>query len=210
MLRTKVIALGTLWTCIGALGTQALAASTEFDFNDPKGVNAIAFVLDSKLEPIIGFASGISGTVQFDPSAPEKMSGQIEIQSESVRLTSKRMQEVLHSEDWMDVKQFPTIKFVIESVKDVKKASDGVSELTAQGKLTCKGVTHDFTAPVKATYLKGALGKRMRGAEGDLLVLRSTFTISRKKFNIKPGMGPDTVADDIEVRVSIVGGHSTK
>ena len=50
-------------------GTLASAPQT-FDFKDPKGVNAIQFHLDSVLEPISGTASGISGTVTFDPANP--------------------------------------------------------------------------------------------------------------------------------------------
>lgn len=206
----NVLAVGTVSISLGAFCSQAYSATKDFDFKDPKGVNAVSLVLDSKLEPIIGVASGISGKVGFDPAEPEKMSGEINIQADTVHLTSAKMQEVLHSEDWLDVKQFSAIKFVIKNVKDVKKLKDGSWEMTAVGKLTCKGVTHNFTAPVKATYLEGEMGKRIRGAKGDLLVLRSKFTISRREFNIKPAMGSDVVADEIEIRVSIVGSHRTK
>ena len=78
------------------------------------------------------------------------------------------------------------------------------------GDFECKGVTKEMVVPIKITYLRGQLKKRMRRGKGDLLVLRSAFTIKRSDFGIKPDMGPDTVAEDIEVRVSIVGAARRK
>ncbi len=49
-------------------GSQvSLAENQAFDFKDPKGVNSINIFLDSALEPMTGYASGISGTIIFDP-----------------------------------------------------------------------------------------------------------------------------------------------
>jgi len=81
--------------------------------------------------------------------------------------------------------------------------------MTVVGDFQCKGVTKEITVPVSVTFLPRKAGDRMRGAEGDLLVVRTEFTIDRSDFGIKPDMGPDTVAKDIEVRASIVG-YSTK
>ena len=41
--------------------------------------------------------------------------------------------------------------------------------------------------------------------EGDLLVLRSTFTIKRSDYGIKPGQNLDKVADEVELRLAIAG-----
>jgi hypothetical protein len=50
------------------------------------------------------------------------------------------------------------------------------------------------------------LGKRSNGAmEGDLLVLRSSFTINRSVYGIKPGQNSDKVAEEIELRLAIAG-----
>lgn len=206
----NVASVGAILTCGVLCAPPASAESASYDFKDPKGVNGAVFVLDSKLEPIVGIASSVTGMIQFDPQAPEKTTGHIAIQTETLHLTSSRMQEVLHSEDWMDVKQYPSIEFVFERATDIKILGDGVVELTAVGKFTCKGITKPMSALVKLTHLKGQLGERLRGQEGDLLVLRTTFEMSRKDYNIKPDVGPAAVADKIEVRVSIVGSHSTK
>jgi len=41
--------------------------------------------------------------------------------------------------------------------------------------------------------------------EGDLLVIRSTFTVKRNEFNINPGQYEDKVANEIELTLSIAG-----
>jgi polyisoprenoid-binding protein YceI len=52
------------------LATAVHAAPETFDFKDPKGVNNAVFKLTAPLETIEGSASGISGTVSFDPENP--------------------------------------------------------------------------------------------------------------------------------------------
>jgi polyisoprenoid-binding protein YceI len=41
--------------------------------------------------------------------------------------------------------------------------------------------------------------------KGDLLVIRSHFTIKRSDFNINPGQFEDKVSDTIEINLSIAG-----
>jgi polyisoprenoid-binding protein YceI len=74
------------------------------------------------------------------------------------------------------------------------------------GDFSLKGVTKELTIPVTFTYLPDMLGKRSNGSvQGDLLVLRSTFTINRSEFGIKPEQNTDKVAEEIEIRLAIAG-----
>jgi polyisoprenoid-binding protein YceI len=182
----------------------------EFDFKDPKGVNSIAFVLESVTEPIMGIAQGISGKITFDPQNPKSLSGTIGLEAKGVNCAHNGMTKVLHGEDWIDVQTYPTITFAFKEVKKVESPETNVFKLDVVGELTMKGVTKTMTVPVSATYLPGQLGNRMRGKNGDLLVLRSTFSVMRKDFNVKPDMGNQVVAEEIELRVSLVGGYETK
>ena len=45
----------------------------------------------------------------------------------------------------------------------------------------------------------------MGKAKGDLLVVRSSFTIKRGDYGIKPGEYGDKVAEEIELSLSIAG-----
>lgn len=186
------------------------ASEKEFDFKDPKGVNTISFVLDSAIEPIMGVAQGISGKVKFDPADPKSLSGSISVKASEIHCANAGMTRVLHSEDWLDVKKYANVEFTFKQVREVESASDGVFKMTVVGDFTCRGVTKEITVEVQATYLPKMMAKRMRGKEGDLLVLRSRFVIHRSDFGIKPEYGPQSVAEDIELRISLVGGAPKK
>ena len=186
------------------------AAGTEFDFKDPKGVNSISFTLDSLLEPFAGVASGISGKVTFDPTDLKAMKGTITVETKSLHLENKGMKETLHGPDWLDVANNPKIDFTIKKVTDYKSAGDNVFDLTVVGDMTCKGVSKELTVPVKATYLADKLGERSSKLTGDLLVLRSSFNMSRKDFGIKPDVPDKVVAEEIQLRVSIAGASPKK
>jgi polyisoprenoid-binding protein YceI len=185
-------------------GQIAVAKPISFDFKDPKGVNAMSFVLDSLLEPIMGLATGISGTVEFDPEKPEATTGTIVVSTKALHIENQGMEQTLHKSDWLDVEAYPQISFKVKKVADVKREPNKPVEMKITGDFTCHGVTKEITVPVKASYLAGRAQDRSR-SKGDLLVLRSNFTIKRKDFNIKADMGDEVVANDIEIRVSIVG-----
>jgi polyisoprenoid-binding protein YceI len=185
--------------------TTALAAPQTFDFKDPKGVNNAVFLLDAPLESINGTASGISGTVRFDPANPASLSGRIVVEAASLHVPNPMMKEHLHGKDWLDVATHKEITFETVQVANVKTSgADTTADVT--GKLTIKGVTHEITVPVRLTYLPDKLGARTNGRmQGDLLVVRSTFKIKRGDFGINPGAPTDKVADEIELTLSLAG-----
>jgi len=185
--------------------SPAFAAAKEFNFKDPKGVNSVSFLLDSELEPIRGVADGIRGSLTYDPEAPAKLSGKIVIDAKSVKTSNERMTEVLHGADWLDVENHPEITFTIAKVGKSKDAGSHRAEVEVAGTLECHGVKKELTVPISLTYLEGRAGERMRGAKGDLLVARSEFKINRKDFDIKKDYGPEVVAEEIVIRVQIVG-----
>ena len=66
------------------LATAVYAAPESFDFKDPKGVNNAVFNLDAPLESVNGSASGITGTVTFDPENPGATTGKIVVAADSL------------------------------------------------------------------------------------------------------------------------------
>ena len=191
------------------VASLALAAPQSFDFKDPKGVNNVQFLLDAPLEPISGSASGISGTVTFDPTNPGATKGKIVVTTASLTVPNGMMKEHMHGKDWVDVANNKDITFETKELKNVKTTGD-VTTADAVGTFSLKGVTKDITVPVKLTYLKDKLGQRLPNAKGDLLVIRANFSIKRTDYGINPKAPEDKVADKIDLTLSIAGAAPQK
>jgi polyisoprenoid-binding protein YceI len=189
---------------LAGFASAAYAAPQTFDFKDPKGVNNAVFKLDAPLEAINGSASGISGTVSFDPENPGATTGKIVVASESLTVPNPMQKEHLHSATWLDVAKYPEISFEAKSLANVK-TTDNVTTADVTGTFTLHGVSRDITAPVKFTYLKDKLSARVPNLNGDLLVIRANFSVNREDFNIQKGQYEDKVANEIDLTLSIAG-----
>ena len=189
----------------------AFAAPQSYDFKDPKGVNNVQFHLDAPLESISGTGTGIAGTISFDPANPAATTGKITLSTASLTVGNPMMKDHMLGKNWLDATAFPEISFEAASLSDVKTAGDKTTG-TVHGKLTVKGVTKEITAPVTLTYLAGKYGVRLNKPElkGDLLVLRTQFSISRSEFNLQPGQYLDKVSDQIELTLSLAGAGGTQ
>ena len=180
------------------------AAPETFDFKDPKGVNNAVFKLDAPLEAVTGSASGISGSVTFDPENPAATQGKIVVTSASLTVPNPMQNQHLHGPMWLDAAQFPEITFAAKELKNVKTEGE-VTTADATGRFTLKGVSKELTIPVRLTYLKDKLQARVPNQKGDLLVIRANFTIKRSDFNIMPGKMEEKVSDAIDLTLSIAG-----
>jgi polyisoprenoid-binding protein YceI len=180
------------------------AAPQTFDFKDPKGINNAGFKLDAPLEAINGSASGVSGTVTFDPGNPGATQGKIIVATGSLMLPNPMQRQHMLGDKWLDATKFPEISFESKTFKNVQTAGD-TTTADVTGTFTLKGVSKEITVPVKLTCLKDKLGDRVPNQKGDLLVIRASFTIKRGDFNIMPGQFEDKVSDAVEITLSIAG-----
>jgi polyisoprenoid-binding protein YceI len=195
---------GCLLLALACLSNAALAAPETFDFKDPKGVNNAAFKLDAPLEALSGNATGISGTVTFDPAAPAATKGKIVVATSSLHVGNPMQQQHMLGDKWMDAAKYPEISFEAKDLKNVKSSGD-VTTADVAGTFTLRGISREITVPVKFTYLKDKLSQRVPNQKGDLLVIRSNFTIKRRDFGIMPGQMEEKVSDSIELTLSIAG-----
>jgi polyisoprenoid-binding protein YceI len=186
---------------------SAYAGPETFDFKDPKGVNNAVFKLDAPLESVNGSASGISGTVTFDPENPAATTGKIVVAAESMTVPNPLQKEHLHSANWLDVAKYPEITFEAKSLAKVRTEGN-VTTAEVTGPFTLHGVTKEITVPVKFTYLKDKLGARVPNLKGDLLVIRANFSINREDFDIQKGKFEDKVANEIDLTLSIAGAYA--
>src|SRR5436189_231790 len=94
--------------------------------------------------------------------------------------------------------------FDFKELKNVKTAGD-TTTADVTGTLTIKGTAREITVLVKFSYLKDKLGQRVPNLKGDLLVIRTNFTIKRTDFGINPGKMEEKVSDAIDLTLSIAG-----
>ena len=198
-MKTKLIILAFV-----ASAGIALAAPQTFDFKDPKGVNNAGFKLDAPLESINGTASGVTGTVTFDPENPGATMGKIVVATSSLMVPNSMQRGHMLGAQWLDSAKFPEISFEAKELKNVKTDGD-TTTADVTGTFTLKGVSKELTVPVKLTYMKDKLADRTPGQKGDLLVIRASFSIKRTDFNVNPGQNEDKVSNTIELTLSIAG-----
>ena len=193
-----------LLTCL-LLPFAVTAAEQSFDFKDPKGVNTARFTLDAPLETISGSANGVSGTLTIDPAKPEATKGSIVIDAKTLSVENAMMKEHMLGAEWLDVAKNPTISFTVSGLSDFKMEGDKATA-KVKGKFSLKGVEKEISVPATVTLLRDKLGARTGGKmQGDLMVIRTEFTIKRADYGINPKAPADKVADDIVINLAIAG-----
>lgn len=128
--------------------------------------------------------------VDFRPKDLAHSMAEFEIELGSIDLASDESEAEVKGPLWFDAAKFPVAKFASSKVRDL-----GGGRYEVAGKLTLKGAARDVIIPV--TLKKDAAGNSV--AEGQ-------FTVKRLEFGIGQGLwaDPDTVADDVIVRVRMV------
>jgi len=194
----------SVFLLLTGFNATVFSAPQTFDFKDPKGVNNVIFKTDAPLESINGTATGVSGVVEFDPADPGSLKGKIVVEAASLRVPNDMMQGHLRSDKWLDVAKYPDIIFETVSVDKVKTAGN-VTTAEVTGTMTIHGVSNKITVPVKFTYLKDKLNERFPNLHGDLLVVRTKFTIKRGDYGINKGLFEDKVSDEVELTLAVAG-----
>ena len=183
----------------------ALAAPQTFDFKDPKGVNHASFKLDGVLETISGNANGVSGTLTIDVAKPEATAGSIVIDAKTLNVENSAMREHMLGKEWLDVASHPAITFKVSGLEGFKMEGDTA---TAQvvGKFSLKGVEKEIRVPAKVTMLRDKLGARSGGKlQGDLVVIRTEFSIKRSDYGVNLKAPTDKVSDEVVISLAIAG-----
>jgi polyisoprenoid-binding protein YceI len=190
-----------------APAAAAAGGTVTFDFADMKGVNAVSFTADSTLEPIFGIGGSVGGKVVWNPADPKAVSGEITIPTAKLTTANDGMTKAMLGGDWLNAEKNPTISVKFKSVKESKAGSAaGTFDMTVVADLSLAGTTKEITIPVSAAYMPGRLADRTGGrAKGDLLVLRTNFSINRSDFGIYAGKMPELVSEKIEIRAAIAG-----
>ena len=192
-----------------AMVMQAGIASQVFDFEDEKGINHVLVILDAPLEFISGKGEGLSGFISYDPEAPQKTTGSLHLQVDSIELNNHLMTKNMYGKRWLNAAEHPEILFSLSTFEPIQ-AEESLVRGEATGNFSFLGVTKEIKVPVSFNYLKDAAnqraGKKNPDDKRDLLVLRSNFTILLDEYGLNlPPPARLKVANEVQIKVNIVG-----
>ena len=184
------------------------APSKTFDFKDPKETNAVSLTIDAVLEPVVGWASGVTGFCTLDPAHPEKTTGRIDVAVDSITFSNSGYSNSVRGYG-LQVNKHPKISCVFKKIVSGKKVSESryVGEVLVD--FTIKGVTRPLTVPLDIRYFPKKARQRDGTNDGDLVVVRSRFKVSRKAFGVAQEVPEEVCSDAVEVGVALVGTEGT-
>lgn len=159
---------------------------------DPVHSSIVFQIGHLQISSVYGRFNGASGTVEYDPAAPEKAKFDVQVETRNVDTNVPQRDNDLRSANFFDAERYPTIQFKSTSVKP---AGDKILEVT--GDMTLHGVTRSITVPVQ--YGGVANNPRMGVRSG----FATEFTIKRSDFGMDK-MIP-MVGDEVKMMVQLEG-----
>ncbi|MGF1453253.1 MAG: YceI family protein [Opitutales bacterium] len=199
-----ILKLSLLLAGAVAFGALVSAAPKQYTFKDPKGVNHIVFMLDAPLEFISGTGRGVDGTLEYDPANPSATKAMVTLSADSLSVPNPTMKDHMHGQKWMDVSEHPSIRFELDGFEPSETEGQRVKG-TATGKLSMLGTTREMEVPATITFVEGGAAQRGRG-EGELVVVRSDFTINLSDFGINLNPAEKLkVSDEVQIRAVLAG-----
>lgn len=148
---------------------------------------------------VYGRFTDVKGTFEIDEKKPEASKVSIVIDVASLDTQEKKRDQHLKGPDFFNAKQNPKITFNSTAVKKGKGETYQVTgDLTLNGKT--QKVSFDFN---RLRTGKDPWGNTKTG--GDF-----TFTVKRSEFGINYMLGPDQIADEVQIIASVEGGLKTK
>jgi polyisoprenoid-binding protein YceI len=120
-----------------------------------------------------GLFQDFSGTIAYDPLNPAASAIDVTVKSASLDTRNSTRDGVLRSDDFFDVKKYPTLAFRSTAV-----AAADAGDLSVTGDLTIHGVTKHITVPVHV------IGTRLLPGVGDFSGFETTFVIDRRDYGV--------------------------
>jgi len=163
---------------------------------DPAHSTAEFKVRHMMVANVKGHFSGITGTVVFDPGAPETSRVEATIDARTIQTRDEQRDAHLKSADFLDVEKYPTITFVSKKIT----GSDGEGKVT--GDLTIHGVTKEVTLEVEGPTpeVKDPWGNVKMGASAATKVNRKDFGLV---WNVALETGGVLVGDAIAITLEL-------
>jgi polyisoprenoid-binding protein YceI len=189
---------------IVCLATLAGAASGADVSTDPRQAPAGTYQMETRHTQVVfaiphlgltdyyGRFEKVSGTLNFNPAAPEKSSVSVTIDTASANVMSSQLVGEIVGPGVFDSAKFPTATFTSTSVVRTGPASG-----TMTGDLTLHGVTKPVTF---AITFNGGVPSPMGAAAYDL-GFHATTVIKRSEFGLDKMMWTSFVGDEVRLTI---------
>lgn len=163
---------------------------------------------NAPLEDIKGQSNRVIGYGVSSSSTPGSLAaGEWHLPVESIRTGIELRDEHLASEAWLDAKSNPNVIFTLKETQDLNevKKTNAFASYTATlvGKLTLNGVTHDIEIPDATITILKAGDATKKVANGDLMAIRSKFTVALKDYGVDNPIIGEKVAKNVSLDVSL-------
>jgi polyisoprenoid-binding protein YceI len=157
---------------------------------DPVHASLVFRARHMNIGVVYGRFNALAGQFTLDDADPSKSSFDFEVQAGSVDTGNEKRDAHLKSPDFLNAKQYPTIRFKSTAVRKSAQANT----LDVTGDLTLHGVTKSITVPVEV------LGKGEFPPKTPRAAVETVFTIKMSDYDVKgiPGM-PGAVGDELRL-----------
>lgn len=140
---------------------------------DPVHTTVTAAVKHMMVSTVRGTLSGATGTIEFDPAAPERGSVTLRIPAASINTGEPKRDGHLRSADFLDAETYPDITFQSTAV-----SPRGPQAFSVTGDLTIRGTTRPVTVAVE---LAGIAEDPQRGQRAGF---DARFTLDRTQWGL--------------------------
>jgi polyisoprenoid-binding protein YceI len=143
-----------------------------------------------------GIFQDFNGALTYSASDPAKCKIDVTVQAVSLDTRNSTRDNVLRSDDFFDVVNYPTLAF-----HSARITSTGNGSYQVAGNLTIHGITKQITIPVQT------IGVRVMPDIGEFAGFETTFTIDRREFGVLgTRWSGNTVAIDPTISIHLLIG----
>lgn len=168
----------------------------------------VYFESNAPMEKIKGQSNKVIGYAVVSSSQDGLLKGgEWHLPTNSMKTGIELRDEHLAGTDWLDAESNPDIIFKIREAKEVKtsKTTEAFSSYTATlvGELSLHGVTKTIAIPNSTITILKSSEATKKVAKGDLVALRSKFTIALADYGVSHPVIGQKVANEVALDVSL-------
>jgi polyisoprenoid-binding protein YceI len=165
----------------------------------------VFFTSTAPAETIEGTSNKVIGFVVAGPkdNPAALKGGEWHLPVKSIKTGNTTRDGHLAGEPWLNAAKYPDVVFQLDEVKDIKPGkSDDKSKTftgTLVGKMTIHGVTKLITIPDSTITFMPSNDETAKIAKGDLVAIRSKFSVMLSDYGVKNTIVGKKVAEEIKL-----------